>query len=116
MPIRVELRNERGELIRALADPAGGTFDAAGDFDRLLQLAPGLRIPTSDVAYTLLQYVDPYGDTVFNNVQMPDLLDDIDRAARHPMNDRERRGLDRLRAMAERCRNATHLYLWFVGD
>jgi len=28
----------------------------------------------------------------------------------------ERRRLDRLRVMAEHCRDEVHLYLWFIGD
>src|SRR6185437_8609581 len=51
--------------------PAGGTFDDAGDFDRVLS--------TNVDLCRLLQYVDPYGNTVFNAVQMSAVLDDLDR-------------------------------------
>jgi len=105
VPIVVELRTERGEVVRGLGDPSGGTFDASGDFDRLL---PG------DGA--LLRYVDEYGDTVFNKLQMNDLISDVDRlAAREDLKPIERRGLDRLRVIAETCRDAVHLYVWFIG-
>jgi hypothetical protein len=106
VPIRVELRTERGEVIRNLADPSGGTFDAAGDFDRLLTNADGL-----------MRGVDPYGDTVFNRIQADDLVNEVDRlATANDATPMERRGLARLRVMAERCRDSVHLYLWFIGD
>jgi hypothetical protein len=97
---------ERGETVRDLSDPSGGTFDAAGDFDRLLTGADGL-----------MRYVDPYGATVFNRIQAADLLADIDQlAAKKNVTALERRGLERLRMMTERCRDSVHLYLWFIGD
>jgi hypothetical protein len=115
VPLRVELRSESGEAVRDLSDPAGGSFDAAGDFDRLLPQFGGRPRPPS-VGYKLFQYVDPYGNTVFNRPQMADLLDDIGRASRLEMTSRERRGLERLRVMAEGARDSVHLYLWFIGD
>jgi hypothetical protein len=106
VPIRVELRTERGEVVRDLSDPSGGTFDAAGDFDRLLRTADGM-----------LRYVDPYGNTIFNGNQATDLLHDVEQlAATSDLTAVEQRGLDRLRAMTERCRDSVHLYVWFIGD
>ena len=95
MAIAAELRNERGERIGRLPDPSGGAFDAAGDFDGVLPLAEALSPPAAP--YLLLRYVDPYGHTVFNQLQMDDLLCDIDIAQPHASSDVERRGLDRLR-------------------
>ncbi len=89
-----------------MSDPSGGIFDAAGDFDGLLPSADGL-----------LRYVDPYGETVFNGMQAADLVAEIERlATSNNATNLERRGLDRLRVMAERCRDSPHLYLWFIGD
>jgi hypothetical protein len=106
VPIRVELRTERGEIVRNLSDPSGGTFDAAGDFDRLLTNADGL-----------LRGVDPYGDTVFNGIQAVELVAEIERlGTADDATPVERRGLDRLRVMAEQCRDSVHLYVWFIGD
>lgn len=106
MPIRVELRTAKGEVVRDLPDPSGGTFDAAGDFDRLLAAAEGL-----------LRYVDPFGDTIFNRVQAPQLIRDIELLGLAVgVTAVERRGLDRLRVMAERLRDSVHQYLWFIGD
>jgi hypothetical protein len=107
MPIVIEVRTERGERITGFADPSGGTFDAAGDFDRL--------IPTEEPA--LLSGVDPYGDTVFNFVQANRVTREVaDLLARDDLSDRERRGLARLQVLADEVSSGTHLYLWFVGD
>jgi hypothetical protein len=114
--IRFELRTERGEAVAGLEDPAGGTFDAAGDFDGFLPPAAELPPPPAANVCTLLRYVDSYGDTVFNQCQMDDLLHDIEIAARLNLTPDQRRGLDRLRVMAQRCRDSVHLYVWFIGD
>jgi hypothetical protein len=107
MPIVVRLEDKRGNAL-TIDDPNGGTCDAAGDFDRL--------IPWNDEAYHCLSVVDPYGDTVFNRLQAPLLLDEIRRLDVARTDERERRGLSRLIAMAERCRDGAHLYVRFVGD
>jgi len=102
----IELRTERGEAVHGLDDPHGGTFDAAGDFDRLLADASGL-----------LRYVDPYGNTVFNTIQAADLVGEVEQImTRSDLKPIERRGLARLKVMAERCRDGVHLYIWFIGD
>jgi hypothetical protein len=108
VPIVVVVKKENREQVRGFVDPAGGTFDAAGDFDGVL--------PEGDGSFPLLKYVDRYGDTIFNTAQMDDLLADIERLTALRLQPVERRGLERLRVMAERCRNEPHLYLWFVGD
>jgi hypothetical protein len=55
MGISAVLKRETGDMLLDLEDPAGGTFDAAGDFDRVL--------PDGDTSFTLLRYIDRYGDT-----------------------------------------------------
>lgn len=115
MGIRVELRTEQGEVVTGLNDPTGGVFDAAGDFDALLPQG-GAASSEAASTYTLLQYVDPYGDTMFNTSQMAALLNDIDVAKPRARSPLELRGLERLRAIAERCRDGVHLYVWFLGD
>jgi hypothetical protein len=105
VPIVAVLRDEHGNQQRGLPDPSGGTFDAAGDFDRL--------IPSDEGDCRLISYVDRYGDTMFNREQMADLLADLDQL--RPNTEIEERGLARLRRLAEECRDGVHLYLWFIG-
>ncbi len=68
-------------------------------------------IPT-DTDFLLLHYIDPYGDTVFNRVQMDDFLTDWNRL--RPEGKREQWAM--VRDMAVRCRDEAHLYLRFIGD
>ena len=106
--IVIELRDWSGEAVRGMGDPSGGTFDAAGDLDRVLSVA--------DTSFALLKYVDPYGSTVFNSLQIPDLQNDLERLAALDLAPTERRGLERLRVMADLCGSGSNLYLWFLGD
>lgn len=108
MGIIVILEGEDGREVRGLPDPAGGSFDAAGDFDRVL--------PEGDDSFAVLKLVDPDGDTVIGAGQMQDLLADIDHLAAFELKPVERRGLDRLRVLAERCRENPILRLRFIGD
>ncbi|GAA1615861.1 hypothetical protein [Actinoplanes couchii] len=96
-----------GERIRGLPDPAGGVFDAAGDFDRLLG-EWAHRFP-------LLGAVDPCGETSFGPERMAGLLAEIDVLAEQARDDVARRGLMRLRVMAQRCGDVSER-LVFVGD
>jgi hypothetical protein len=100
------LQNERGEPIKQLIDPAGGTFDYAGDLDRIVLAGEG----------RVLRYVDPYGDLVLNHLQVDELLMDVADIADRDLEDAERRGLERLRIIAEACRDGIHLYVRFIGD
>ncbi len=61
----------------------------------------------------LLQYLDPYGDTVFNHLQMTDLINDL-----HALKDMDKGHelIDPIIELAEKCRYGTLLYLVFYGD
>lgn len=48
--------------------------------------------------------------------QMPELLAELDRLSSHPVKPVERRGLDRLRVLAETCNGSSVLSLSFIGD
>ena len=108
MGIMVIVETEGGEQVRSLPDPAGGTFDAAGDFDRVL--------PEVDDSFPILTMIDPDEDTVLSAVQMKDLVAEIGRLGSLTLKPIERRGLKRLRVMAELCREDPSLRLRFVGD
>lgn len=106
MSMYVELRSGSGSPIRSLADPSGGTFDAAGDFDRFID----------NLDYPVLGSVDPYGDTTMSDAGMPPLIADIDAALPRAVEGPEARGLLRLRVLADRCQQDSTLHLTFVGD
>jgi hypothetical protein len=106
MGIQVELR-VAGERVQRLPDPAGGYFDAAGDFDRL--------VFHENSALGLLGRLDPYGETRFDASQMQQLVVDVELLLTLAKAGAEHRGLIRLRSMAERCAEQ-HGELVFIGD
>ena len=101
MGIVVQLTDERGHSLATAADPHG-FVDRVVDGTR-----DGLR---------LLTWVDPYGDTVFNKLQMPTFLDDWTRVRASVAGDRDEETWQRVRELAERCARETHVYLRFTGD
>jgi hypothetical protein len=104
--IHVELR-VAGKRIQRLPDPAGGSFDAAGDFDRL--------VFHGSSALGLLGRLDPHGETRFGASQMQQLVADVELLLTLAKAGAEHRGLIRLRSMAERCAEQ-HGELVFIGD
>ncbi|MEU4623016.1 hypothetical protein AB0G04_23965 [Actinoplanes sp. NPDC023801] len=106
MGIQVELR-VAGEQIQRLPDPAGGFFDAAGDFDRL--------VFHESSTLGLLGRLDLHGETRFGASQMQKLIADVELLLTLAKVGVEYRGLMRLRSMAEHCAEQ-HGELVFIGD
>lgn len=62
--------------------------------------------------FRLLCYLDPYGDTTFNCLQIEDLLSDLTllfAVQPHPLG-------DELIALVKRSREDVHMYVRFYGD
>ena len=81
-----------GQRVVGLPDPTGGTFDAAGDFDRLL--------PLSKDAYPVLSRIDLEGVADFDPSDMAVIVREVETALPLTSTDRERRGLLRMQALA----------------
>jgi hypothetical protein len=62
--------------------------------------------------FRLLCYLDAYGDTFFNRLQMDDLIKDLQSLNLIEINPL----LDEIQALAERCKKEEHTYLAFYGD
>ena len=92
---------------KRLAEPGPDTHDF---------LAKALDAAANDPRTRLLKYVDPYGDTYFNGLQMPDFLADWRRAQALAQSDLERAYANSVIAVAERCREETGSQLRCVGD
>ena len=102
MGIDVFLEDERGKPIDQILDPKNAL---AGLF------------PIGDTTFALLQYVDRYGNAVFNRHQMDGVLGELQRVQRDPMRgDEERAVLEQVIELARRCQAGVHLYLKFYGD
>ncbi len=60
----------------------------------------------------LLSYLDPYGDTFFNRLQIDDLIEDLQNLDKLEPN----KLINDICALAERCKEEIHSYLVFYGD
>jgi hypothetical protein len=65
-----------------------------------------------DLEFPLLRLVDPYGDTVFNRLQMRQLIPELERLASRSKS----AAVDQVLTMARVCASEVHSYLVFVGD
>jgi hypothetical protein len=95
------LQTERGEVLEQVLDRHG----------HIAASAP----PLTDEGSPCWRFIDPYGDTVFNRLQMEAFLVELDLIIRQATPDRVPI-LEKVRALALRCRDDVHLYLQFEGD
>jgi hypothetical protein len=98
--LKVSLTTERGEILDSIDDPTN-------ELHRMLSSTAGL---------TLLKYVDWYGDTVFNRLQMPQFRREwsiLEGVARQQGAEEVH---ERIASMAARCAEEVHLYVKFEGD
>jgi hypothetical protein len=103
MGIDVLLIDERGNV-------QSEVFDLRNCLGRLLPAVPNYE------GTHCIQHVDPYGDTIFNTMQIERFLVEwrlVEELATHP---EEKNQLADIRALALRCRDSAHLYLKFLGD
>ena len=75
----------------------------------------GLVPVTSENDFTLLSGIDPFGKTVFNHLQMEGFLREWERVKERARDDSQRDAWQKIREMAESCRQDRDLYLRFVG-
>jgi hypothetical protein len=100
--------HQRGIRIVGLPDPAGGYFDAAGDFDRFL--------PADTTDFPMLAQVDPHGDLDLDQPSMPPLLHELDQLLPVARPGPEHDGLIRLRTLARYCAGHPEVTLSFTGE
>jgi hypothetical protein len=82
-------------------------FDAAGDFDRLLDRVPGA------VTWSA---IDPYDATTFSGPEASALLQELPVVVHAANEGPEKRGLARLALLAHLCASDNGMTLRFVGD
>ncbi len=93
-----------------VADPSGGTCDAAGDFDRLLPLdAEAYPIP-------ILGRIHPWAQFAYDARDMAAMVPEIDQLLAAARVGVERRGLLRLRALALHGQDQPGSRLLIIGD
>ncbi len=100
--VKITLENERGERAETL-------FDKTNCLAKLLPVE-------QDGEFPLSSGIDLYGNTVFNRLQMKDLLKELDLISANTADPDSKRFLTRIRDLAVRCRDEPHLYVKFYGD
>lgn len=103
MGIDVLLIDERGNR-------EAEVFDLLNCLGRLLPAVPNYETTHC------LQYVDPYGDTIFNTLQIERFLAEWRLVEELATNPDEKTQLANIKALALRCGDSAHLYLKFLGD
>lgn len=66
--------------------------------------------------FVLLGGVDPFGKTVFNHMQMEAFLREWERAKERVRDDSQLDAWQKIKQMAEACRQDRDLYLRFIGN
>lgn len=102
--INIALVDEEGRILKQV----GQQFDTHY-LDSLLPSA-------EDSRSQCLRFVDPYGDTVFNRLQMDQFLREWEELETRAASSDGKELLRSVRELAERCREGPHLYLRFYGD
>lgn len=108
------MRDSNGVIVRGIPDPLGGTFDASGDFDDILD----------EEVSPVLASIDPNADTTLTQSDMAAvarevevLLARVPEAATKPGRAGTAwRGLTRFRAMVSLCQADGRSTLHFSGD
>ena len=103
MPLTVKLETERGERVEAVY---------FGPEHWLEELLPA----DDDTSYQCWRFIDCYGNTVFNRLQMGQFLAELQRIrAKHALPQHQAM-LDEVERLARRCKTSFHYYLKFYGD
>ncbi|MGH9745887.1 MAG: hypothetical protein ACRD59_07235 [Candidatus Acidiferrales bacterium] len=69
-----------------------------------------------DESYHFLRYIDPWGETVFNHLQMDELISELKRVRLKASTEEQRAFVDAIEGLASRCKEGDGLYLKFFGD
>jgi hypothetical protein len=102
MGLEIVLQTELGAHVDAVADPKNY-------LGKLLPEVDGEKYP-------LLGGIDPYGDTIFNRIQMRRFLLEWIEVSAKAGTPEERQLVSKIEELARRCRDEVHLYIRFVGD
>ena len=100
MGIDTRIESESGALIRELSDPHS-----------LLSCLIPVKTPGH-----CLPFIDPYGDTLFNQLQIPHLIDELHAVSKTCDEPSVRRHVEAVLELARTAQGQAHIYVRFVGD
>ena len=102
MGIDAFIETENGVQIDQLPDPE----------DLLERLLPSHDTESS----ICLRFIDPYGDTTFNQGQIPILIKELETAVENTNDNLVKNHGKKLIALIEKIENEVHTYIKFYGD
>jgi hypothetical protein len=74
-------------------------------------------IPSRDDRdFHLLRGIDPFGKTVFNHLQIESFLEEWEKVRERATDDPQKEAWQKIKEMAETCKQDRDLYLRFVGN
>jgi hypothetical protein len=103
MPISAQLVSERGEVVEEVYD----------EQSRLTALIEA--VPQFDTTHCI-QYMNPYGDTIFNSMQLARFLDEWKMVEEQADSTEEKELVAAVQRLAMLAEEENHMYLKFVGD
>lgn len=98
------------ELVGSKSCPAPAPVSGGPSLNSVLNRA------FSKETFTHLSNVDEYGTTIFNGMQMADILPELERVRRFASKDDERRVVDELIDVTRQVRSDDLTFLVFLGD
>ena len=100
VPITVQIQNEEGAAL-------GPGWDD-------IRSSEALNSPSTNGH--CLPFIDPYGDTVFNQLQLPHLIGELMEHRIKTSDERLNRTLDSLISYVQTAEERVHVYVRFIGD
>ncbi len=97
-------------ILVKLQNECGMSIGSSVDF------CPSLIPPETDSRYTCLRFVDPYGDTTFNCIQVPYLEADLQLLSSECDAPEQKAELQQILSLVAASRAEPHLYIKFIGD
>ena len=102
MGIDLQWEGERGDVLDRVSDERG--------------FVAQILAAANEEGSVCLRFVDPYGDTVFNQKQIPVFLEELLALADEKLSADERLHRDAIAELAVRAQSKVHTYLKFYGD
>lgn len=101
MGIDVQWIGERGDVRECVLDES----------DLLSEIVAG-----ADEHSVCLRFIDPYGDAVFNQLQLPVLIEELSAVAANRLSREAIEHRQRVIKLATKARGKVHTYIKFYGD
>ena len=105
MALTIRLEDEQGQQVDVVFDRRGVLYNL---ISRTAE--PGTSRPR------LADFIDLYGNTVFNILQMKQLDDELEALGNAIQNPEEELLLSDVRVLVARCQTGHHLYIKIYGD